>query len=263
MEDFFKCIMQNTWFQVGAYIVGFTGTVIGFYSLRKKRIKPVYIMRSTGLLQESISNLDGLKIEFDNHRIGNLTVTNVAIWNAGKKTLHQSDVSSNEKISIKPKNGILVYRYSVLKESNPSNGVNLKTSKDNSAVVEIDFEYLDNNEGIAIQLIHSGKSSIDIEVLGSIKGFGRIKSNEGEFKTEVMTNILESPIGKLRPNKEDKKWIFILMVIVSFILLGTALFTPPLVMSILLSIHGMIYLMLGFTFRSVTQIPKEFEFIEQ
>lgn len=262
MEDFFKDIMQNTWFQVGAYIVGFTGTVLSVYSLRKKKIKPVYIMRSTGLLQESISNLDGLKIEFDNHPIGNLTVTNVAIWNAGRKTLHQSDVSSKEQISIKPKDGIIVYRYSVLKESNSSNGFNVQASADNSAV-EIDFEYLDNNEGIAIQLIHSGTSSTDIEVLGSIKGFGRIKSDEGEFKTEVMTNMLENPIGKLRPNKEDKKEIFKLLVIVSFILLGTALFTPPLVMSILLGIHGLIYLVLGFTFRSVTQIPKEFEFIEQ
>lgn len=262
MEDFFKDIIQNTWFQVGAYVLGFAGTVIGIYSLRKKKIKPVYIMRSTGLLQESISNLDGLKIEFDNHQIGNLTVTNVAIWNAGRKTLHQSDVSSNEQISIKPKNGIIVYRYSVLKESNPSNGFHVQTSADNSSV-EIDFEYLDNNEGVAIQLIHSGTSSTDIDVLGSIKGYGRIKSNEGQFKTVVMTNMLESPIGKLRPNKEDKKGIFKLMVIMSFFLLGTAFFTPPLFMSIVLGIHGLLYLVLGFAFRSITQTPKEFEFIEQ
>ncbi len=262
MEDLIKEIIQNTWFQVGAYVIGFTGTVIGVYSLKKKKIKPVFIMRSTGLLQESISNIDGLKIEFDNHLVGNLTVTNVAIWNAGRKTLHQSDISTNEIISIRPKDGINVYRHSILKESNRSNGFTVKTNADNTAL-EIDFEYMDNNEGIAIQLVHNGTSSIDIDVFGSIKGYGRIKSHESEFKTTVMTNILESPIGKLRPNKEDKKDIFKIMVIMSFILLGSALFTPPLFMSIILGIHGLIYLALGFTFRTVTQTPKEFEFIEQ
>ncbi|MDF1676365.1 MAG: hypothetical protein P1U44_11675 [Vicingaceae bacterium] len=230
MYEFLNYITENIWIKIAAYVFTFVGGILTALSLRRKKIKPVYIMRSTSLLQESVSKLDGLNIEYDNHPVGNLTVTNIAIWNAGKKTLHQTDVSTNESISIKPKKNIVVYRYSTLKESSPSNGFSVQTNADNSAL-EIDFEYMDCNQGIAIQLVHSGISSTDIEVGGSIKGYGRIKSHEGEFKTAVMTNMLESPIGKLRPKKEDKKGILKVMIIVSCILLGTALFAPPLFMS--------------------------------
>jgi len=253
--------IDNIWFQLFAYLVGFTGTVLSILSFKKKKIKPVYIKRTTHLVQQKLSDVEGLSLQYDNQDIKNLTITNIAIWNAGKKTLKHSDISTNDKLRIETRKGVTVLRHSILKVSNQANGITTNINDDNSSI-NVNFDYLDYNEGIAYQFIHNGESSNDILIKGSIIGFGKIKSNDGEFKSKLRI-VLEEPLGKVTPGKDDKSSMFRIVIIVSFILIGSTLIRSSVVMSVILILHGLIYLSFAFIFRAITKTPKEFEFIEE
>ena len=55
-------------------------------------------------------------------------------------------------------------------------------------ILNINFEYLDRNNGGSIQLYHTGKSNKDIELLGKIKGC------EIEIETFRLAKIID-PLG--------------------------------------------------------------------
>jgi len=71
----------------------------------------------------------------------------------------------------------------VLKRTNEENLV--EAIKENNKKIIITFDYLDKGEGATIQVVHTGKSSQDINFIGKIKGAGRPKRiailEEGEL----------------------------------------------------------------------------------
>ena len=76
-----------------------------------------------------------------------------------------------DHFSIFSSNRILDVR--LLKENYSANNIKLNL-KDDGKSVQIDFDYLDQNQGAIIQIIHTGLSSDELKMEGSIMGMKNI-----------------------------------------------------------------------------------------
>lgn len=156
--------------------IGIISLIIGiFLSIKGWRFKrPKYFIRSNNLIQNFEDKLSGLVINYKGEPVKNLTVTKIAFWNHGRETINYSDIPDADPIRIEAKGDCKILHAEIIWIKNSAN--KFKVSEiDNYKSVKILFDYLDKNEGGIIQIVHTGKSSKDIEIKGCVKGGKPVK----------------------------------------------------------------------------------------
>ncbi|MBV6419629.1 MAG: hypothetical protein DAHOPDDO_00852 [Ignavibacteriaceae bacterium] len=162
-------------------IIGVIGLIVGLISLlttyifykRSLKLKiPLYTIESRGPLGGLPETLSKLSLNYDGEKIKYFTVSRIAIWNAGKDTIHSKDIVDADKICIIPEEGYEFFEANIRKVINPLNNFSMRFS---TKEIVINFDYMDFNEGCCVEVYHSGKTSWALQVKGSIKGSGKIK----------------------------------------------------------------------------------------
>lgn len=237
------------------------GTVFTIYRALKKQeqIRPVFVKRSTLLLRHA--GVNNLKIEYKGQETKNFTITNVVIWNAGKKTIYDADVASADTIKIIAKDGIKIFDATIVKVSIPENKFERTFNADEN-IIDVSFEYMDFNHGVAIQVSHDGINSNDIEVTGTFKSYGKIIPFENNAQKTV-NDIMENPAKNFIPTVDDRKSLFRIIIIVSLIFLALGFFCSPFWIATVIIIQGLIYVAVAFGLLFSIKTPKEFEFIDE
>jgi len=87
--DLFQFINNNI-VSLGTFILGSLVTIIIFL-VGKKEKKPTYIIRTINLLRDNIKKVDNVKMFYAEKEITNLSISKIAIWNAGKDTINSTD----------------------------------------------------------------------------------------------------------------------------------------------------------------------------
>ena len=198
---------------------------------------------------------------YSRQTIENLTVTKLAFWNGGRETINNQDIASIDPLAVYVKSGYKILSAKVLSSKNSSNQFSITTADDKSNM-KLHFEYLDKNDGGVIQFLHTGKSSDDIEVRGTIKGAGKpINKSVRNIK-----NILSRPIipSKYLSNKK-RRMIFGFALFITPIIFIFTIFSKPSpspVTDIVISIFTLI-LYWGMGYYSMKRItPKGFDAFE-
>ncbi|CAM4412690.1 hypothetical protein ZORO111903_19630 [Zobellia roscoffensis] len=137
-----------------------------FFFINGKREKlPYYRIKSFSIVDEKISSLDNLKVEFKGSEISNLTSTQIAIFNVGELAIKKDDIALKDKLRIETNSNVQILDWKIKYVSNEINNFSVDHI---SNKLEIDFDYFSKNEGIIIQLFHNGKSSEELDVKGTI-----------------------------------------------------------------------------------------------
>ncbi len=157
---------------LGSSYIGLAGLLVGLICLvlylKDRRIKkPCYSNRSFNITHGLASRFKGLEIRFLDQPVSELTVTTIAFWNAGGQTIDRNDVA--DPIRFKLKEGCRILQYELLRMTDPTNRAVLHPQEDGSEI-RLEFEYFDKNEGVVINITHTGLTSEDIQVFGKIKG---------------------------------------------------------------------------------------------
>jgi hypothetical protein len=146
------------------------GLAVLFY-LKSRRIKRLsYSLWSFTLLRDFKAQIEDLSISYGERQIPSLTVTKVALWNSGNVTIQRSDIATADQLRIAAREGCKILDVAVLHAPNPANLFDVTRQ---GCRVLINFDFLDSREGGVVQVLHSGKSSADVAITGSIKGAGR------------------------------------------------------------------------------------------
>ncbi len=140
----------------------------------------------------SINSIDStdsnkLKIMFGNREVSNLTVTHIAFWNGGNDTIHKSDIVSQDELRIELKNENEIYDIEILKQSESSN--DFRIERNDKSLYSLTFDHVGKSQGCVIKILRSGAASDDINIIGKIKGIGRIK------KRKPKNNYYVWPLG--------------------------------------------------------------------
>jgi hypothetical protein len=220
-----ETIFENFWTIVGL-ILGGAGILLGiyFYYRPQKIKKPCYAIKNTNLIQDLKTKYANLEILFSRIPIKNFTVTKVAFWNWGKETINYSDVASGNPLEIFVYGSLEILDAKIIFSKNPVNKFDIELSTDHKTV-KILFDYIDEDEGVIIQILHNGKKPHDIGVRGTIKGVKEITCTTGSaaYSNTIISRFfrrLSVPSWKYR-NLKAIGW-FLLPII-----LGALFFIPP------------------------------------
>ena len=182
-------------------IVGLIGLSLTYVFYRKNlRIKiPLFTVENrgpTGVIPEDLSELS---FNYKGEEVKFFTVSRIAIWNAGKDTIHSTDVVESDPIQIVAEVGYKFLDANIRQVINSSNNFKIKFCPKE---ILIDFDYMGYKEGCCVEVYHNGKTSWALQVSGSIKGIGKIKHSQyipypKRKKKAYLVSILTFFIGSL------------------------------------------------------------------
>ncbi|WYL96655.1 MAG: hypothetical protein HEQ35_25160 [Gloeotrichia echinulata IR180] len=165
MLEIISQIVANPLFQFLGFLIGLLGTYITIRYNRTKKLS--YSFRSFSLIDVT-DPLPLLKIHYDNEEIKRLTITRLLVWNSGNDTIEFAErdflkVLLNDQ---NPSQNFL--RSDVIQQPN---NYEIKTiCKFSEVEINVKNLYLNSNEGVIIQITHTGELHENIDIKCKIKG---------------------------------------------------------------------------------------------
>ena len=149
------------------------GTVIGVYSLVKTKKEISFDRYGYKFIdKETKKSIEKLKVEYDGISVDDISISKVNIFNSGNTTINNEDIAKADPIVISIKNGENILGYNIIHRGTLANSTDLSKNKNGDIV--FNFDFLDRNDGILLDIIHTGITD-DIEITGTIKGSKGIK----------------------------------------------------------------------------------------
>jgi hypothetical protein len=166
----------DTYLGIAGILLGLIGLITGYIFYRKgiKIKQPLYVMKTDNLIQNNMVEMSGLSILWNGSSITSLSSSTLVFWNNGADTIDFSDVVRSNPLQIAAIEGFKILDAKVTRSNNPSNSLSVKIAESGDKAFIL-FEYLDQNHGGEIQIIHTGTQSSHLLVSGDFKG-ARLKS---------------------------------------------------------------------------------------
>ncbi len=187
-----------------------------FYRKGQRVRKPSWDIRSENLITDYAKRLPGIEVVYLGQQVGNLTVSKVMFWNDGRETVRHEDVAEADPIRVVSKAPAAILSAEVLQVNSEPNSFSVSLEPAVKAAY-LHFEYIDHGEGAVIQVIHSGRSSEDVDVIGTVKGAG--KPARKHIKVIRYLPLPTSRAFDQRLKPHIKRRLFIFLAAASFTLL--------------------------------------------
>lgn len=151
--------------------VGIVGIVLAwvFYLRSKEQVRPCILIERTTLLGRSERLIpESVEIRYNNRAIPELSKARITFWNAGKKTLNESDIAHSDPITIRfPESEVQVL--DIRSMITTRDVINADASlKDN--VIYLSFDFLDKGDGLALEAFYDSGWKTKVTFSGTIKG---------------------------------------------------------------------------------------------
>lgn len=152
-------------------LVRLEGGITFLKSKREKR--PCFSVKTFRLVEDELNKIEVVEILYRGQRVENLSLSKLALWNRGNDTINATDIAPTDPLKI-----VLSDSYKLL----AAEIIYVKTKANNFSIlqdlekgeIKIDFDYFHTNEGVMIQIYHTGKSNNDVNLVGTIKGVNKI-----------------------------------------------------------------------------------------
>jgi cell division protein FtsW (lipid II flippase) len=193
--DYIGSNPQLTILSVIVAVVSVAVSVIIYLKSKREKV-PKYSIKSYNIIKDFVNIFEALEVSYAGQTIKNLTVSKIVFWNAGRETIDKDDIVAADPITISTKGDYKILDQKIISINNETNKFSVKKS-DGHSKVELEFEYVDKNDGAVIQIIHTGYSSKNIEIHGRIKGAGKLKLAKLEIIPEKYTLFIFGLLGGL------------------------------------------------------------------
>ncbi|MDZ4339860.1 MAG: hypothetical protein U1B94_06535, partial [candidate division NC10 bacterium] len=171
--------VQSPLFSLLLALVTVFSVVLSFiFYFRSRRAKePCWAIHSNNLVRDFRAKLPDLNIQYGNEEVENLTVAKVLFWNRGGGTINSDDIAEGDPLRVEATGALRILDAKILQANSPASQFKVRLDRDRNALF-LEFDFLDKNHGALLQLIHSGTSSTDLVVKGTVKGGGTPKRKE-------------------------------------------------------------------------------------
>lgn len=178
MDDILEKLMKNpyAWLALSLLaIIGFALTIM--FAIKSKKVRKISQNKSTYKIIRNVNReLSDLEIKWKSDPIDDLSITKLTIWNDGNIKLEEDDFASSEKLAIEAIEDCKMLNASILLEPEKTNTFNINLNLELNKLF-ISFEYMDPNNGLVIQIVHTG-SADNLRLMGKIKSGKPIKNDE-------------------------------------------------------------------------------------
>lgn len=193
-----------------------------FRSRREKRL--VFNVRTFSLIRESIGTVPELSIAYRGRPVTTLSLTRLALWNAGSQTIIKADIVVSDPLRVRAEGDGEILAAQVSFTRRPA--IHLAAKLDTKSV-GLFFDFLDQGDGGIIDIYHSG--ALKFEIIGIIIGCPSISVVDPTILWERRGNKI---LGYL-PDPDQFKYVSLLIFIVYMPILTVAI--APLFISLLYS----------------------------
>jgi hypothetical protein len=163
MQDF----LSQGWVGSLIGIIGVILAIIFYFKQNKKKILACE-SASLGLIAREEQQLpQNVKITFDDIPLNQLTLTQLWLWNNGDETIDGNQIVSNDPIKYIFDDETKILSASIISVTREVNNANIISIMENQ--IELCFDYFDKNDGIKIEILHTGKPQ-NPKITGTIKG---------------------------------------------------------------------------------------------
>lgn len=193
-----KELMNNAYAWLFLAFCTIAGCLISMYGLTNKRKKEIMYLRNTySVIQKGENIIPELNIEYKNRKITDFNITKYVIWNGGNEVVERNNMVIEKPLQIVSENkNTVILDAQIIKVSEQTNRISIRSMEDNK--IELEFEYIEPENGAVIQVLHTGKA--DLKVEGKIKG-GKAIKNIDRISTKKLSN------------QKRKRFLSVLMVI--------------------------------------------------
>lgn len=152
-------------------LIGVLVTVIALIlQIRDKKKRAIYYtITSTILVDDEVSQINGIKILFQEKEVSTVVISTIKLWNGGNEILEESDFYPDHELKIVIPQNEKILATAVLEESDDTCKVKIAApnGKENEAVVS--FYCLEPQQGATINVYHTNINERETELIGKIK----------------------------------------------------------------------------------------------
>lgn len=162
--------------EIAATILSVLSVLVAVVSLvlylrGRRRKEPCWATRTNNLVRDYTAKLSALDVKYSGRSVQNLSITRVVFWNKGGETIHAADIATADPLRITPTAAVTILDVIIVQVDNEASQFRL-SSHEEGTTVALRFAYLDRGNGAVIDVVHTGTSSDDISVEGSVMGAG-------------------------------------------------------------------------------------------
>ena len=151
-------------------VFGTATIVLGIKLVKRK--KPVWAHKTTKIIGLGADAPKELTLAFNGRPVGDVYETTFILFNKGTEAILYDDIA--EKVAICFKSCDILREPIVKAKSGEAIKLSAKrTVRDSESCVELDFKYLDHNDGAVVEVLHTGSKKI--VCLGNVIGAGQPK----------------------------------------------------------------------------------------
>ena len=206
IQEFAEYLNSNQWLNLIFLLLAVSSIFFSYLLyLKSKKIKrPTYLIKSFNLVREKVSKIEQVKILYNEEIIDNLTVSKLSLWNKGKETINRNDVAPKDNIRIDIAENYRILNANIIYQKKAANNFSLDLNKSKTSL-KINFDYFHFNEGVIIELYHTGISGNELKLNGTIKGIEKIQ--KGEIKKDYLVDLVfDKTIGLLGKKLKGFWW---------------------------------------------------------
>lgn len=162
-------------FVAGSLLTGVLFVIGLWLQHRWRRLKkPVVLFSSRQLLKSEAYSHDDLSFSANGLPVKQLTMTKITFWNAGRDVIEKNDVIQPITLSMNADHQMVGWK--ILRSGDGSNRFIIQKAQVAGVdALELDFEYVDYQDGMAMTVAHTGRGNRDIKLEGKMKTVQRIQ----------------------------------------------------------------------------------------
>ena len=194
-------LSQNPWNVVFLVLTIFSMVLsLTLYVKGKKERRPCFNLRTFQLIQDSISKIEAVEIRYQGQIVPNLSMTKLALWNAGREAINSQDIASKDPLRIAVTPQAILLGAEISYATNPVNNFSVRPDLSNGEV-RIDFDYFHKDEGVVFTLYHTGRGDEDVALKGTVKGVSRIvRASPGvDPLTDSFVKSIDALLERIKP----------------------------------------------------------------
>lgn len=169
-------------------IVSFIYAIVCQHKNKEKK-EFSYCLKFNNLIQQKKSDFDKLLITYNGQMVEDLCVSRFTVWNSGNRTLNSTDIVDSKELTISVSDNCKILDTDLIYCSEETNKFSLKVVDEST--VKLFFEYVDVNDGLVVQIIHTG-SDDDIRIDCKIKGGNQIKNIVNETFPKAIRKVMKN-----------------------------------------------------------------------
>jgi hypothetical protein len=168
-----QSIVTSPFIGVAGVIVAIISLGSSFFFYRRSRREklPTWSIATTTVIGAAGATFAAdLSIHYKGQAVDKVSVSKFLFWNSGRETIRSGDVETKEHLAVRAKTeGTRILDAAIIATNCTACQFQVAITSD-STRAQLNLDYMDHDHGCVVRVVHTGVSSEDLDMAGSIVG---------------------------------------------------------------------------------------------